>query len=288
MSAMTDIAALAIAPTFVKGVLAVVCAVILFIGSIYLLCSAVFGLRMGYLVLATSLFAWMIVFAALWAFGAPGTLRNVGPRGTEAHWQVFSAASQPTTSVFPETATYPGDGWWVPASSSPSAASIPTVTTAFQTYLAAQAQQQLEEQGETDVEVDPDPVRRAERPVLNGEGRYAPGGGDRVLLLGRAGDHRVRVPRQRQRARLLVGVPDRRGRGLRHPRAVPGPRGEEPQGDPHGGHGSRLVRTGLNRDRKDTTTMLAITPVTDGSTAFILFTVMMVLIFVTLMIAIRR
>ncbi len=34
--------------------------------------------------------------------------------------------------------------------------------------------------------------------------------------------------------------------------------------------------------------MLAITPVTDGSTAFILFTVMMVLIFVTLMIAIRR
>ncbi len=152
---MTDLAALAIAPTFVKGVLAVACAVVLFIGSIYLLCSAVFGLRMGYLVLATSLFAWMIVFAALWAFGAPGTLRNVGPRGTEAHWQVFSAASQPTTSVFPETATYPGHGWWVPAPNSQSAASIPTVTTAFQTYLAAQAQQQLEEQGQTDAEVDP-------------------------------------------------------------------------------------------------------------------------------------
>jgi hypothetical protein len=34
--------------------------------------------------------------------------------------------------------------------------------------------------------------------------------------------------------------------------------------------------------------MLALAPVTDGSTAFILFTVMVVLVFVTLMIAIRR
>jgi hypothetical protein len=34
--------------------------------------------------------------------------------------------------------------------------------------------------------------------------------------------------------------------------------------------------------------MMAITPVSDGSTAFILFTVMMVGIFVTLLIAIRR
>jgi hypothetical protein len=34
--------------------------------------------------------------------------------------------------------------------------------------------------------------------------------------------------------------------------------------------------------------MLALAPVTDGSTAFILFTVMMVGIFVTLMIAIKK
>lgn len=35
-------------------------------------------------------------------------------------------------------------------------------------------------------------------------------------------------------------------------------------------------------------TMLALAPVTDGGTAFILFTVMVVLMFVTLVIAIRR
>jgi hypothetical protein len=34
--------------------------------------------------------------------------------------------------------------------------------------------------------------------------------------------------------------------------------------------------------------MIALAPVTDGSTAFILFTVMMVGIFVTLMIAIKK
>ena len=52
-----------------KGALAVVVAFILFIGSIYLLLAAVFGRRMGYLVLAVSFFGWMILFSATWTFG---------------------------------------------------------------------------------------------------------------------------------------------------------------------------------------------------------------------------
>jgi hypothetical protein len=146
---------LAVSPFFVKGILVTVCAFILFVGSVYLLTAAVFGLRMGYLVIAVAFFAWMIIFSALWAFGAPGTLRNVGPRGTEAHWQVFRASTEPTSAAkFPESASYPGDGWWVPATTSTAASSIPTVTTAFQTYLAAQAQEQLAQQGKEE-EIDP-------------------------------------------------------------------------------------------------------------------------------------
>jgi hypothetical protein len=157
---MTHVALLALAPTFVKGLLVTICAVVLFIGSVYLLVSAVFGLRMGYLVVATSLFAWMIILAALWSFGfdsqGPGTPKNLGPRGTEAHWQVFQAATAPTKSVkFPETASYPDHPWWIPTKDSPEASAIPTVTTAFQTYLANQAQAQLVAQGQTDAEVDP-------------------------------------------------------------------------------------------------------------------------------------
>src|SRR5439155_8168895 len=63
------LAVLALAPSFTKGILTVISAFVLFVGSPYLLASAVLGLRMGYLVVATSLFAWMIIFASIWTFG---------------------------------------------------------------------------------------------------------------------------------------------------------------------------------------------------------------------------
>ena len=51
------------------GWLTVDMAFIIFVGSVYLVLAAVFGVRMGYLVLATAFFGWMILFSALWAFG---------------------------------------------------------------------------------------------------------------------------------------------------------------------------------------------------------------------------
>jgi hypothetical protein len=156
---MTHLALLGLAPSFVKGILVTICALVLFVGSVYLLVSAVFGLRMGYLVIATSLFAWMIILAAIWSFGfysqGPGTPKYLGPRGTEKHWQVFDASTGSTTSKFPETALYPAKEWWVPTATSTSASAIPTVTTAFQDYLAAQAQAQLVKQGHPDAVIDP-------------------------------------------------------------------------------------------------------------------------------------
>jgi hypothetical protein len=79
--------ALALSDTFWKGIAVTVAALILFVGSVYVILSAVFGLRMGYLVLAVSLFGWMIILSGLWVFGATffgaGTPVNQGPRGTE-------------------------------------------------------------------------------------------------------------------------------------------------------------------------------------------------------------
>ena len=57
---------LGLAPTFAKGIIAVVAALILFVGSVYLVLSAVFGLRMAYLVVAVSFFGWMLIFASIW------------------------------------------------------------------------------------------------------------------------------------------------------------------------------------------------------------------------------
>src|SRR5438552_1285384 len=56
-------AALALAPTFAKGVIAVVAALILFVGSVYVILTAIFGPRMASLVLAVSFFGWMILYS---------------------------------------------------------------------------------------------------------------------------------------------------------------------------------------------------------------------------------
>lgn len=139
-------------PIFWKGIVVVVCAFVLFIGSVYVLLSAVFGLRMGYLVLAVSFFGWMILLSLLWTLGQPkvlgvtGTLANLGPRGTEKHWQVFAAGTgEVRSSRFPIVTDYPGGPWHDPkAVEQPSVAGV---SSAMQKYLAARAQEQLSKSG---------------------------------------------------------------------------------------------------------------------------------------------
>ena len=148
----------ALAPTFGKGMAVVVASFILFVGSVYLLLSAIFGLRMGYLVLAVSFFGWMIILSALWTFGQPkvlgvtGLLPNLGPRGTEAHWQVVAAGTGPQTTKYAPTASYPGQGWALPSAKVKS--SVDTAKTAIQKYLAQKASEELANQG-PEVELDP-------------------------------------------------------------------------------------------------------------------------------------
>jgi hypothetical protein len=138
---------LALSPFFWKGVAVIVCAFILFVGSIYVLLSAVFGLRMGYLVLAVGFFGWMIIMSALWAFGAPGTPRNLGPRGYEPHWQVVAAGTGTAVrSKFPISTRYPGSPWHDPdAKALPSVDSVKAV---MQNYLQGLAVKELERQGQ--------------------------------------------------------------------------------------------------------------------------------------------
>ncbi|HZA61091.1 MAG TPA: hypothetical protein VE754_05330, partial [Actinomycetota bacterium] len=89
---------LAISRVTVEGALAVVAAGILFFGSIFMLLAALFGARMGYLVTATGMFAFMLILSALWAFGAPcpgpcapaGIPANLGPRGELPAWIVVA------------------------------------------------------------------------------------------------------------------------------------------------------------------------------------------------------
>lgn len=135
--------------TMVKGGLAVIVAFTLFIGSILLLASAVFGRRMGYLVLAVSFFGWMILFSALWTFGfwsqGPKTPVNLGPRGAEPAWVPLTAGLDITEAKYPEFAKYPGDPWKAPgAKPSPEmSASVQSATSAIQSFLAEDANAKL-------------------------------------------------------------------------------------------------------------------------------------------------
>ncbi len=126
--------------TIVTGGLAVVMGFVLFVGSVLLLLSAVFGRRMGYLVLATSFFGWMFLLSALWAFGfwsqGPETPTNLGPRGVEPSWVVEAAGTEPAPPR--ETfASYPDPTIWrEPGSNERDAASVQAVEGSVQSYLA--------------------------------------------------------------------------------------------------------------------------------------------------------
>lgn len=140
---------LALSPHFWKGLAVTLASVILFVGSVYIVMAAFMGRTMAYLVIAVSLFGWMIIWSTLWTFGANafgvGTPKYQGPRGTEPHWAVIAAGTSAVSSKYEETTSYPGAPWQPPnADSQPSVA---TVKTAFQNYLTQQAVEQLEKEG---------------------------------------------------------------------------------------------------------------------------------------------
>ncbi len=97
-----------------QAVLALVIAVVVLIGSIYMLLASNFGARLGYLVLMVSLMVWIILLSSLWLLGLPGTPAGTGPRGQESAWIPFLASSD-QGKVFADTLnTFPNGSTWKP------------------------------------------------------------------------------------------------------------------------------------------------------------------------------
>lgn len=130
-----------------KGIGVVAAGFLLFVGSIYVLLSAIFGRWMGYLVLMVAFSGWMIIQSSLWLFGfwsqGPGTKPNLGPRGSDPAWVVTAAGLEPGGD-FTTFASYPGAPW-APADENDEtqAAAIQSVQGAATTFLADQANEQL-------------------------------------------------------------------------------------------------------------------------------------------------
>lgn len=134
--------------TLLKGGLATIMGFVLFVGSVLLMLSFVFGRRMGYLVLAVSFFGWMILLSAIWTFGFYSlgfeTPVNLGPRGAEPAWVIEAAGTDPD-AVYEVFDRYPdGEGWREPGENDNDTSSIQAVTSAAQAFLAERANEDLE------------------------------------------------------------------------------------------------------------------------------------------------
>lgn len=133
--------------TLAKGAGVVVMSLILFVGSVYLLLTAVLGRWMGYLVLMVAFSGWMIVLSALWAFGfysqGPDTPVNLGPRGPEPAWVPLLASTNQTSDRYEEFRSYPGAPWEEPEPGE-QAAEVQSVTGIVTDFLAEQANEELE------------------------------------------------------------------------------------------------------------------------------------------------
>jgi hypothetical protein len=133
--------------TLAKGAGVTLMGFILFVGSVYLLLSAVLGRWMGYLVVAVTFFGWVAVLSSLWAFGfysqGPDTPVNLGPRGAEAAWVPLLASSGETSGEYAEFASYP-EGPWEEAETGELPSSTQAVTGIVTDFLAEQANEELE------------------------------------------------------------------------------------------------------------------------------------------------
>jgi hypothetical protein len=130
-----------------KGTGVVLMSLILFVGSVYLLLTAVLGRWMGYLVLMVSFSGWMIMLSALWAFGffsqGPDTPVNLGPRGAEPAWIPLLASIDSTSDRYEQFAAYP-DGPWEQPPPGEDAAEVQSVTGIVSDFLAEEANVELE------------------------------------------------------------------------------------------------------------------------------------------------
>ena len=131
--------------TLAKGAGVTIMAFILFVGSVYLVTSAMFGRWMGYLVLMVSFAGWMVLFSALWLFGfwSQGleTPTNLGPRGAEPAWIVLNGGLTVAADQYQTFEQYPGLPWKAPTENL--TASIQSVSGAVQSFLAEEANEEL-------------------------------------------------------------------------------------------------------------------------------------------------
>lgn len=104
----------------IRAILVVLVAIIVLIGSIYMLLASNFGARLGYLILMVSFCGFTTILSLMWLVGAPGTAPGLGPRAgapstkllvaTEPHYVPFLADSDQGREFAAIVGRFP-NGW---------------------------------------------------------------------------------------------------------------------------------------------------------------------------------
>ncbi|MCA1834436.1 MAG: hypothetical protein ABR548_12800 [Actinomycetota bacterium] len=131
-------------PKGLGGVVFVVWWVLMLMGSMYVLLMSIYGAKVAYLMQMAAIFAFLIIYSAIWLFGAPGTVPGTGPRGREPAWVPFTPTSQQAAD-FTAVKTFPNN-WEKPgkkyAGGIDSAGEVQGLKDTWGTALATRAQSQ--------------------------------------------------------------------------------------------------------------------------------------------------
>ena len=89
----------------IRGIVIVLVAVAILMGSVYLLLATNTGARLGFVIAAAGLFGWMTVMGVVW------TVFGIGIKGEEPHWEPLELVTGDLSqSTVPAARTFP-KGW---------------------------------------------------------------------------------------------------------------------------------------------------------------------------------
>jgi hypothetical protein len=97
--------------TFLEGAAAVVSAIIVFMGSIWLLLTMVLGARLAYFIVASVALGFLVIMGIVWSLPAQNPL---GPVGTLPDFEPIAIAESPDEIDFGPASSYPEGDWRAP------------------------------------------------------------------------------------------------------------------------------------------------------------------------------
>lgn len=94
---------------FFTGMSAFLSAILIFVGSAFLLMSLVMGARLAYFVTASITLCFVLIMAVVWS------INPLGPLGRSPQWEPIGADEDVSAIDFDDAAAYPEDPWKLPS-----------------------------------------------------------------------------------------------------------------------------------------------------------------------------